>query len=309
MLRRVALTLGLGLALVGFARPTMAQDFSFLGMTVFHDNDVLLDGDDRWQTGGASWSFMFGPKGLAGLPETPGALWELRLRGQVITPDNFTAPAAWDRRAASVVTTTLHNHFELDGVELSAGAGVAVTGARTGLIDFQNLIHWLTPADEPQVPGFVQKAQIPNRLYATGIGEAAYRMRLGEVVTLRPFAEVQAGVETFGRVGFDIFVGTGFDGGVLARDGTTGFAYQTIEGTAPHSLTFTAGMDAAKVTSSALLPSPAYELTPWRLRARAGLLYEGQRLSVFQGFSWLGPEFSAQPSGQVVSAFQIQYRF
>ncbi|GKY88380.1 lipid A-modifier LpxR family protein [Sinisalibacter aestuarii] len=309
MHKAAALMIGMALALGAPAGPAWAQDVSFLGMTAFHDNDVLFDGDDRWQTGGASISWMFGPEGLADLPGAPGELWEIRVRGQVISPDDFTAPAAWDRRAASVLTTTLHTHFETHGVELSAGAGFALTGPQVPLIRFQNVIHTLTPANDPLVPGFVQAAQIPNAVYLTGIGEAAYRLRLGEGITLRPFAELQGGVETLGRVGFDVFFGAGFDRGVLARDGTTGFAYQTIEGTAPRGVTLTAGADVAKVASSALLPAPAYSLTPWRLRARAGLLYEGRRVSVFQGVSWLGPEFTAQPSGQVVTAFQVQYRF
>lgn len=290
-------------------RPALAQDFQFLGMTIFHDNDVLLDGDDRWQTGGASWSWMFGPDGTLDLPDGPGEVWEIRVRGQVITPDNFTAPAAWDRRAASVLTTTLHTHWREGSAEFSAGGGLAVTGAKTHLIDFQNVIHWLTPADDPQVPGFVQAAQIPNAIYPTALAEAAWRFRLGEAVTVRPFVEGQLGVENFARAGVDVFFGGAWDGGILARDGTTGFAYQTLEGAAPRGWSFTLGADAAYVATSALLPAPAYDLTPVRLRARAGANYQGRRVSVFTGFSWLGPEFDAQPTGQVVTAFQVQWQF
>lgn len=308
-MHRIAACLVVTLALAGGLRPASAEGYRFLGMTVFHDNDVLFDGDDRWQTGGASWSWMFGPEGTSGLPDSPGTVWELRLRGQVITPDNYTAPAAWDRRAASIVTTTLHSHWQSDGLELSAGAGLAITGAQTRLIDLQNFIHVLTPADDPQVPTSVQANQIPNGFYPTAIGEVAWRLPLGEGVTLRPFAEAQAGVETFARAGFDVFFGAGFESGVLARDGTTGFAYQTLEGTAPRGLSFMLGADAARVASSALLPSPAYSLTPFRLRARAGLGYQGRHASVFTGVTWLGPEFTAQPNGQVVSAVQVQWRF
>lgn len=306
---RLALPVFLALTLVAGLRPALAQDYRFLGMTVFHDNDVLLDGDDRWQTGGASWSFLFGPAGAEALPAVPGALWELRVRGQVITPDNFTAPAAWDRRAASVITTTLHNHFEFRGAEVSLGAGVAVTGAKTHLIDLQNLIHWLTPADDPAVPPAVQANQIPNAIYPTAIGEAAYRFRFGDDVTLRPFTEVQAGVESFVRVGVDAFWGGAFDRGILARDGTTGFAYQVLSQAPPRGFSFTAGADAAWVFDSTLLPAPAYELTPLRLRARAGVHYQGRHLSAFTGLTWLGREFTAQPEGQVVTAFQLQWRF
>lgn len=308
-MRRFAQLVLLCLAVVGLVRSASAEGFTFLGVTAFHDNDVLLDGDDRWQTGGASVSWMFGPDGTLGLPDRPGEVWELRVRAQVITPDNFTAPAAWDRRAASVLTTTLHTHFAQGGLEVSAGAGVALTGPRTKLIDFQNIIHWLTPANDPRVPAAVRANQIPNGVYATALGEAAWRFRLGESITLRPFVEAQAGVETFLRAGADVFFGVGFDGGLLSRSGTTGFAYQTLEGVAPRGFSFTLGADAAHVFHSALLPTPAYDLTPLRLRARAGLNYQGRWASVFTGFTWLGPEFSAQPEGQVVTAFQVQFRF
>lgn len=308
-MRRIVAYISVTLALAGGIHPASAEGYRFLGMTVFHDNDVLFDGNDRWQTGGASWSWMFGPDGTLGLPETPGSVWELRTRAQVITPDNFTAPAAWDRRAASVLTTTLHTHFAQGALEVSAGAGFAFTGPGTNLIDFQNLIHALTPADEPKVPPAVRQNQIPNGIYPTAIADLAWRLPLSEGVTLRPFVEAQAGVETFARAGVDVFFGAGFDAGVLARDATTGFAYQTLEGTAPRGFSFTLGADAAYVASSALLPAPAYSLTPLRLRARAGLGYQGRRASVFGGVTWLGPEFSAQPGGQVVSAFQMQWQF
>lgn len=306
---RLAWLIILVLTFVSGPLAASAEDYRFLGMTVFHNNDVLLDGNDRWQTGGASWSFLLGPEGAEALPAAPGELWELRLRGQVITPDNFTAPAAWDRRAASVITTTLHNHFEYRGFDVSLGAGVAVTGAKTHLIDLQNLIHWLTPADEPQVPEAVQANQIPNAIYPTALGEVSYRWHLGEDVTLRPFAEVQAGVETYARVGVDAFWGGAFDTGVLARDGTTGFPYQTLGSAVPRGLSLTVGADAAWVFHSALLPAPDYDLTPLRLRARAGVHYQGRHASVFAGFSWLGREFTAQPEGQVVTALQVHWRF
>jgi hypothetical protein len=299
----------MGLVLAGLTDRAQAQEFSFLGATVFHSNDVLLDGDDRWQTSGTSVSWVFGPEGTKGLPQVPGELWELRLRAQIVSPDNFTAPAAWDRRAAGVLTTTLHSHFQTSGFDVSVGAGFALTGPQTRLIDLQNFVHTLTPVNDPTVPGFVQDAQIANGFYPTVSGEVAYRVRLGDAAALRPFAEVQGGVETFARVGFDVFFGRGFDSGVLARDGTTGFAYQTLEDAAPRGFTLTAGMDAAKVLSSALLPAPAYELTPLRVRARAGLMYQGSQFSVFQGFTWLGPEFVGQPTGQIVTAFQVQFRF
>ncbi|HHC30228.1 MAG TPA: DUF2219 family protein, partial [Rhodobacterales bacterium] len=179
-MRRIA---GFGLVVLtvlGLVGPAAAQGFTFLGRSVFHNNDVLLDGDDRWQTGGSNWSVMFGPEGTLGLPDSPGQVWELRLRGQVITPDDFTAPAAWDRRAAGIITTMLNTHFQQGGVEVSAGVGAAFTGPQTHMIEFQNFIHDLTPANDPKVPAAVQAAQIPNAIYPTLLAEAAYRVPLAD---------------------------------------------------------------------------------------------------------------------------------
>ena len=62
--------------------------------------------------------------------------------------------------------------------------------------------------------------------------------------------------------------------------------------------------------SSALLPaSGGYVLEPQRHRLRAGLLVEHERISVYYGASWLSPEFAAQPTGQLVGAYRIKFRF
>lgn len=291
-------------------QPAAAGDVQVLGVARFVTNDWLGDRDDRWQTGGASVSWMIGTAGLAELPDRFGALIELRTVGQAITPDNYGSPAGWDRRAAGVLTTTLHSHFQSGGFEYALGTGVAFVGPQTGMLTLQSLIHDLSPASDPDLPPAVLAAQIPNGRFLTTQGEAARRFRLGEGVFLRPFVEVQGGIETFARVGADLVFGTGFDAGVLARDAITGFPYQTLAGAAPPGLTFVLGADTARVFESALLPSAdGYVLTPLRNRVRAGLRYGGERLSVFYGASWLGPEFAAQPTGQVVGSLQVGFRF
>lgn len=295
--------------IAGIAAPALGQDYTFLGKASFSYNDALFDGDDRWQTRGVSYSVLVGPDGTQGLPGAPGTLMELRLRGQVISPDEFEAPAAWDRRAASVLTTTLHSHFRTDGYEMSAGAGVALTGPRIPLIELQEMINDLTQSDAAVMPASVKAAQIPNGIYPTVIGEAARRFELGEYAQLRPFVEAQMGVETYLRAGADVFFGGTWDDGILVRDGTTGFAYQTLKSAISPGLSFTVGADAAAVASSALLPGPDYALTPVRLRARAGLFYKLGRASVFGGVTWLGREFTAQPEGQTVTALKLKWDF
>ncbi|SMH40274.1 lipid A-modifier LpxR family protein [Maritimibacter sp. HL-12] len=300
-------------AALALAAPAMSETpggRGYLGWSYLINNDWLGDGDDRWQSGGSSNSFLFGPAGLTEAPEDWGRLIEVRSRFQVISPDNFTAPAAWDRRAAGVITTTLNTHVQRRGFELSAGAGLAFTGPRTGLIRFQNRLHELTPANDPMVPPFVAAAQIGDAVYPTLQGEAARRFRLSDHAVLRPFVEVQAGVESLARIGADLFIGPAFDGGLLLRDGTSGFAYRGLDAGGQPGVSLVIGADTARVFSSALLPAAdGYRLTPLRHRARAGVMFEGDRLSVFYGGAWLGREFAAQPRGQVSGVLQVNFRF
>jgi hypothetical protein len=312
-MRRVfGLALGFSAALPA-AAPGLAWDiagFTYLGRNSLSSNDMLGDGDDRWQTGGGTRSFMFGPEGTTGYPGQFGRLVEIRARTQVVSPDNFEAPAVWDRPVAAVITATANSHFEMAGVQFSAGAGIAVTGPQTRLIDIQNLIHELTPADEPLVPDAVMDAQIPNGFYATVHGEAARPVRIDEHLTLRPFVEGQYGVESFARIGADLMIGNGFDNAVLVREGTTGLPYHGIDPGPRTGVSFVIGADTARVFSSALLPaSRGVVLEPQRHRVRAGMLVEHERLSVYYGVSWLSPEFAAQPTGQVVGAYKIKFRF
>jgi len=305
----VHLVFGVAAAFVA-AVPAGAEDFGYLGRMTFSTNDTFGDGGDRWQTNGKTLSLMFGREGVEGLPSQPGRLIEFRARAQLITPDDYAAPAAWDRPAAAVLTTTLNTHFETAGYEFSVGAGVAFTGPQTHPFDIQEIIHGIKPWADPFVPDAVLNDQIANGFYPTLLGEAGRPFALSDRVTIRPFVEAQAGVESFARVGADIRIGDGWDGATLLRDATTGFAYHGFDPGARSGLSVVLGADTARVFSSALLPAAdGYRLTSQRHRLRGGLLFEHERLSVFYGASWLSPEFAAQPSGQITAATKFKIRF
>jgi len=292
------------------AGPGVADDFAYLGHASIGYNDLLGDGDDRWQTGGTTFSFLGGPEGTEALPTAPFELFELRLRGQVITPEDVAAPEAWDRPAAGVITATVNTHFQAGGYEVFGGAGLALTGPQTHAFDIQNLIHELTPADEPVMSAGVLANQIPNAFYATAHGEVSRRVQLDDYITMRPFVEGQVGVESFARVGADFFVGTGWDSGLLLRDGVTGVTHAGFAPGDRTNLSLMFGADTARVFSSALLPAArGYTAEPWRHRLRAGMQVEHGRLKVFYGAAWLSPEFAAQPTGQVVAVTQFKFRF
>ena len=71
-----------------------------------------------------------------------------------------------------------------------------------------------------------------------------------------------------------------------------------------------AGGDLAYGASSAFLPEGgAAVLSPLRERVRMGMQWQGTSNAVFYGLTWLGPEFDAQPEGQVVGSLNIQLNF
>jgi hypothetical protein len=127
---------------------------------------------------------------------------------------------------------------------------------------------------------------------------------------LRPFVQARAGDETYVRIGADLMFGPNFSTGVLARDETTGMPYQTLDDVPQRGLSFLVGADTARVLSSAWLPaSDGYALSPMRNRVRAGAHWQGDFIGVFYGATWLGPEFTAQPEGQVVGSLQFRFGF
>lgn len=299
--------------LTAIATPSQAQDWdifggrSYLGNGRLFSNDYFGDGQDRWRTGSYAMSFMFGPDGTIALPEEPGSLIELRYNNRLLAPANLRNAAPGDRRYVGIATFGAYTHFAQQNAEFALGAEAVVSGPISLAPWIQVKVHDLIGSPGPSSETL--DAQFPNALYGAVAGEAAYRFEFGNGVALRPFVEARAGDVTYARVGADLFFGSNFTTGVVARDYSTGQLYQTLPEVTRNGFSFVVGADAAKVISSTWLPASDYTLTPFWYRARAGVHWQGDIVGLFYGATWTGREFTAQPEGQVLGSVEIQISF
>jgi hypothetical protein len=295
------LTLLLSVPTTGSAEQRVTLGFGRLFV-----NDLIGDGEDRWRTGSYTVSWVRGPVWDGTLPGRAGTLLEFRFRGEILAPSNLSKSNPNDRRYAGSLSAGLHTHFALGAAEVAAGADLVFTGPQTGLGRFQSNFHDIFGLVEPQV----LEEQIPNGVHPTVLVEVGRSFRMGETVTLRPFAEAQAGVETFVRVGGDLSIGGQWQGGLLIRDVSTGQRYVGIAGQQPLGVSFSLGGDVARVFDSVYLPSDGVpELSDTRSRLRAGLHWQGDTADVFYGVTWLGKEFEQQTEDQVVGSLRVNLRF
>jgi len=303
---RAALIALISLAMLS-AVPASAQERTTIGVGRLFTNDQFGDGQDRWRSGSYQVSWMRGFEGTVALPETPGQVMEYRFAQRILAPANLVNPAQDDRRYAGILSFGAFTHFTRNAVEYTFGGELVAVGPITGVDAFHAWSHEALGMQPPSAA--VRAGQFPNAVYPAVSFEAARPHDLGGGAVVRPFVQLRAGDETYARVGVDLLFGTNFTRGIKSRDETTGFLYQNLEDVPEKGLSFLVGFDTAKVFSSVWLPEATHTLTPLRNRLRAGLHWQGEKIGVFYGASWLGPEFTAQPSGQIVGAVQIQARF
>jgi hypothetical protein len=293
------------LALWMLAMPAAAQDWQALGTARVFTNDALGDLTDRWRTGSYTLGWVRGRGAWdGGLPEAPGAVLEWRLRGEIITPAVIDAPQPGDRRYAGLLSLGLHTHFRTGAAGVRAGLDLVATGPQTQLDHLQTAIHDLLSLPKPDT-----SAQIGNALYPTLSVEIGRDYALGAAV-LHAFAEVQAGVESFGRIGVDVVLGTHGRGGLLLRDPVTGHRVTAVRGEETAGFSLVLGADTAVVADSRLLPAGgAAVLERHRHRLRLGGHWMGGTSEVFYGVAWLSKEFAGQDEGQLVGALNARILF
>ena len=291
--------------LCGLAGPVVAEERVTLGWGRMFTNDALGDMKDRWRTGSYTLSRVRGPSWSGELPESFGEILEFRVRAEIITPESLTTAAPGDRRYAGVLTLGMHSHFQTAGLETSLGLDIAVTGRQSGISRMQDVLHDLLDMTRPRVAA----NQIGNGFHPTLVLETGRGFQIGRT-TIRPFAEAQAGLETFVRGGLDLSFGTYGRGALMIREHTTGQRYRAVPGSPEPGLTFTLGGDVARVFDSELLPEGgAAVLDDTRERLRAGIAWQGDRCSVLFGLTWLGKEFEGQRDTQMVGSINLQLNF
>jgi hypothetical protein len=268
-------------------------------------NDTIADRQDRWRTGGYGVSAFRGHSWSGALPVQPFEIMEYRFRGEVMAPDNLARPAAGDRLYAGSLWFGAHTHLDWRGLEVTAGADLVVTGEQTGIRRLQSQVHdWFSM---PRMN--VANHQVDNGAYLHGTMELARSMALGWG-EIRPFLEVQAGVETLARAGVDLTFGAMGQGGLRARDPITGQRIAGIAGLNDGGWSVLLGGDLAQVEHSIFLPSSrGYTVEPTRHRLRAGVNYGFGTSNLFYGVTYMSEEFTAQPEGQLVGSLSLVLEF
>jgi hypothetical protein len=285
--------------------PAQAEDRSTLGWGRLFTNDALGDGNDRWHTGSYNISRLRGYTWDGTLPTQAGDILEFRARGEIIAPANLTTTDPDDRRYAGTLSFGLHTHFSMGQTEATVGGDLVIIGPQTRLGQFQSQVHdWLNIA-EPQILG----DQIGDKIAPTLTGEIARSFQISDRVTLRPFLQAQAGVESLVRAGGDVVIGGAWDGALMLRDPTTGQRYSGITNE-NRGLSVTLGADVARVFSSDYLPSGGtVDLSDTRTRVRAGVTWQGERAGISYGMTYLGPEFEGQDEGQITGSLNVNFGF
>lgn len=279
-----------------------------IGRVSVFSNDYLGDGQDRWRSGAYFRSTFFGPAWTGDLPKK-APIFEFRLRGETISPSDLTSPPmAGERPYVGVVAAGLFGHRGSGAGGYRVGAELVATGPQTGVADFVEWSH--------DVLGFptarATSGQLGDAFYPT-VNTEAYRLiprKSGRGFDLRPFVELQAGVETYARTGVDLFFGPSIDGSLLTRDPVTGQTLTVATVRRQQGLMPSVGVDVAYVASSEYLPaSSGLTVKRVRMRARVGARYFADGRDFFLGFTWLGPEYTSQPSGQVLGSLSLNLRY
>ena len=289
------------------AQVAQAQDGrATLGVTRLFTNDTIGDGDDSWRSGAFGVSVIRGPAWDGTLPSQPFQIMEYRFRGEAITPENKINPAPGDRLYAGTWWLGAHTHFDWQGLDVTAGADIAVTGEQSGIRSLQSSVHDLLSMPRLELEDY----QVEDGVYLHGTVELARSLRWN-TAEIRPFVEVQAGVETLARAGIDVTFGTLGQGGLRVRDPITGqriAAVPSAEGLGGWS--FLMGADTAYVESSVFLPSErGFQVEDSRHRVRAGVNYGFGYSNLFYGVTWLSEEFVGQREPQAVGSLSIDIRF
>ena len=298
-----------------FAQTAAAQDgHKTLGLTSFFANDGICDGivkfpsdgaNDRWRSAGFGVHAVRGESWSGSLPMLPFEIIEYRFRLEVMAPDNLRRPDSDDRLFAGSLWAGAHTHLAWRGFEVTAGADLVITGEQSGVRRLQaNIYDWLGDSEVN-----VEDHQVDDGIYLHGTGELAKTMALGWG-ELRPFFEVQAGVENLLRVGADLTVGGLGQGGLRIREPITGQRIASISTIADGGWSFLAGADVAFVARSIFLPeSRGYTVEPMRYRLRAGANYGFANRNLFYGLTYMSEEFSIQTEGQFLGTVSLMRRF
>jgi len=289
------------------ASSASADGFKLVGRASLFTNDYLGDGEDRWRTGSYTRSTFFARS--SGKDATAPPLFELRLRGEVIAPTEVNlVPQPGERPFVGVAAIGGFRHVSRGDYDVAWGGEMVFVGPQTGVSSFVTEAHEALGFKQPRAAS----GQLGNNTFPTVYLHASRLAGASATVPfdVRPFVEVQAGAETYARIGVDMFFGNGMSTTATTRDVVSGQIMSVVAADPVTGFTPSIGFDVARVWDSQFLPSSSgLTVKPWRLRARGGLRSQTQSTEIFYGLSWLSPEYEGQPSGQVLGSLSLDFQF
>ncbi len=295
------------LAFILTSQSVTAQSREMVGYGRLFTNDFLAEVQDRWRSGSFVSSRIWSFSGDGTLPQQPGEVLELRLGAEIITPQNVARPAPGDRPFAGVLSAGLHTHFMRGGTDFALGGDLVFVGPQTRMDRFQDAFHDLVGMNTTSAQ--TRADQVGDAVYLSIVTEAGHDIAVSDMVTIRPFVEARAGVETLARVGADMTFGGLTNGELMVRDGVTGQRYRTRPGS-QRGFAFLLGADFAAVASSEYFPeSSGVTVRDTRNRYRGGIHWLAGPIQSFYGLTYLDKEFEGQPEGQFVGSIRIGFSF
>ena len=229
-------------ALCFFALPQGIQakeKTKLLGYGLLFTNDFFGDGRDRWRTGSLVSSRVFSRPEMTRTSWRRETLTELRLFSQIIAPSDLSRNPDRsdageeaglmddiDRAYVGHLSIGLHRHIQTGGLAYNFGVDASLLGPQTGLMGLQQTVH--SELGQPFPSDFVRHTQVSNQFVLGGLAEVAQPSALSPSTTIRPFAEVQTGVEDLIRIGVDVGFFGDLSEAFFARAPVSGQRYSVI---------------------------------------------------------------------------------
>jgi len=307
-MRKLAISLLILLSSLGQIAKANPFKLHVIGRTSVFNNDYFGDGEDRWRTGSYSRSTYFGEPWSGEIP-SDRSIYEFRFRGEVIAPtDASLPPAVGERPYVGVAAVGAFRHFKRGSTDFRLGAEIVAIGPQTGVSSLVTQAHDLLGFKTVRA----STGELGNDVIPTVSGEAykTIERTAKRRFEIRPFAELQVGVENYARVGADVFFGNSVSGDFMTRDVVTGQLLTAANIHRMPGFTPSLGVDVAHVWGSSYLPaSSGISHKTWRARVRAGFRSQSENRDVFFGLTWLSPEYEGQPNGQVLGSLSVNSRF
>lgn len=272
----------------------------------FFTNDFLGDGRDRWRS--ASYTLFFGFEG----ENTGGIAHDFRARAEIISPWGARdQPTNSDRPYVGMLGFGLFANDSYGGLQYNAGLEVLLTGDQTNIADFQQGFHDLTGI-AGYLPDDMPHEHVGDSVTGMVSAELARPYAISDSFSVRPFVGVQAGYETFGRIGVDLLIDGYANAQRYVRDPVSGFLQPSSPERASRmsDMSFLLGVDYTYVTRSDFFPDWSdVEMTNARIRARAGFQVAIRKASTFFGFTYFSKEFDSQVESQTVGVLSLEFPF